>query len=39
MVAFLQRLQTLTPETYSAFQKSQLQEETEAKEHHHHHEE
>jgi mono/diheme cytochrome c family protein len=33
MVVFLQRLQTLTPETYGVFQKSQLQEATEAKEH------
>jgi mono/diheme cytochrome c family protein len=29
IVAFLQRLQTLTPETYKAFQNSQPQEKTE----------
>jgi mono/diheme cytochrome c family protein len=33
MVAFLQRLQTLTPETYKAFQNSQPQEKIETREH------
>jgi mono/diheme cytochrome c family protein len=36
IVAFLHYLQTLTPETYNAFQNSHLQEKTEAIEHHHH---
>jgi mono/diheme cytochrome c family protein len=31
IVAFLQRLQTLTPETYKAFQNSMPQEKTEAR--------
>jgi mono/diheme cytochrome c family protein len=33
IVAFLQRLQTLTPETYKAFQNSQSQEKIETREH------
>jgi mono/diheme cytochrome c family protein len=33
MVAFLQRLQTLTPKTYKAFQNSQPQEKRETKDH------
>jgi mono/diheme cytochrome c family protein len=37
MVAFLQRLQTLTPETYNAFQNSQPQAGIEAMNQHHNH--